>query len=427
MKKTVIFVLLAMFVILRSPVTASPSADYKKACDLIRKEKLQEAANILAPIAADPTFVLSDYAEYRLAQILQESGNIESAKEEYLALSERYPGSILRDKACYNLGAIYMSEKDFWNASKEFVKLIQSKPFNVPVEEARRQAGIANRKLGLVMSQEASADSLFERGAFLLDKKDYAGAAASFEKFFALYPSDTKVPEAILRLGMCYYRAKMYDEAVGLFEKVKNYFPEAYYYMGFAYWKRGDSAKAFEFFDRLSADYPESELAADAKYWRESASDDAVWEMGFNNYKNGKYKEAYNILGESYEKDEAKDTVPRCLFWQAKSAEKLGWSDVAEKLYRKTAERFPYTYYGYRALAKLHMDLPFVDVSKIEPKQEIAIENPHFDKYKELFALGFYDDAVNEANAVEKQENSQDMFGKSSCRQKAMGRFYQAG
>ena len=462
MKRAAVLILLAVFIVLQMPVFASYSADYKKACDLTKKGRLQEAVDLLAPIAADSSYVLSDYAWFKLAKIFQQSGNIGQAKKEYLALTLAHPDSILTEKAYYNLGGIYMSEKDYWSASKVFIKLIQSKPFNVPLDGARYKAGLAYQKLGFnedaaqcfsdinilhplsvylkkandrlkklaVILPEASADSLFERASFLLDKNDYAGAAVSFEKFLAGYSQDAKAPEAILKLGMCYYRSKMYDEAVGLFEKVKDYFPDAYYYMGFAYWKQDDSVKAFECFNKLFASYPESELASDAKYWmgkyygsegrfetaegmfrqivdtnpKSESADDAIWEIGFDNYKKGKYKEAYSVLGEAYENNQARDSVPKCLFWQAKAAEKLGWSDAADKIYLKTAERFPYTYYGYRALDKLKMNIPLVDISKIEPKQEITIDNPHFDKYKELVALGFYDDAVNEANAVERQE-----------------------
>ena len=433
--RKIIFFLLFSFAISVIPQAlafAPYSPDYKKACDLIKKDKLQEAADLLAPIAADTAYVLSDYAAYKLAKILQQSGNIEEAKKEYLALAQAYPESILKEKAYYNLGMIYMAEKDYWGAAKTFVALIQAKPFNVPLEEARRQAGLAYKRLGLAMTQEASADSLFERAAFLLEKKDYYRAAASYEKFLRVYSNDQRSAEAVLKLGICYYKSKKYNEATGLFEKVKDYFPEAYYYMGFASWKQGNSVKAFECFNKLSAGYPESELAADAKYWmgkhydsegspevadgifreiaeafpKSESADDAIWEMGFGSYKKGRYKEAYSILGEAYDKNQAQDSVPKCLFWQAKSAEKLGWTDAADKIYLKTAERFPYTYYGYRALEKLNMALPAVDVSGIEPKQEIVIDNPHFDKYKELYAMGFYDDAVNEANAIEKQEKS---------------------
>ncbi len=73
-------------------------------------------------------------------------------------------------------------------------------------------------------------NAMYWRGECYFAKGDWARAAEQFEGTTTRYPAGTKVPDALLKLGMCNQ-------------------------------KLGNPAKAKEWFDRLSAQFPQSEAA----------------------------------------------------------------------------------------------------------------------------------------------------------------------
>ena len=73
-------------------------------------------------------------------------------------------------------------------------------------------------------------NAMYWRGECYFAKGDWARAAEQFEGTITRYPAGSKVPDALLKLGMCNQ-------------------------------KLGNQAKAKEWFDRLSAQFPQSEAA----------------------------------------------------------------------------------------------------------------------------------------------------------------------
>jgi len=239
----VFFTLLALS-LLQLQALANPSQDLKKADDLILENKLQEAVNILTPLANDKNYILSDYARLRLAEAFFIGGNTEQAQKEYELLIEEHPYSILTG---------YQEE---------------TKGVRAPYKDAGEKA---------------------------------------WAKGFALY------------------KKKKYEQAISVFSQVETLYP-------------------------------------------------------------------------------VRDTGPKCLFWQAKSAEKLGRSKDAPDLYRKTSQRYPYTYYGYRALAKLR-EKPASFEHRSQTGAQSLPDNVHMKKFRELFDAGFYKEAAEEAAAAERMED----------------------
>ncbi|MFA5097378.1 MAG: transglycosylase SLT domain-containing protein [Candidatus Margulisiibacteriota bacterium] len=238
-----VFALLFVVLFPQLQVMANSSQELKKADDLILENKLQEAVNILTPLANDKKYILSDYARLRLAEAFYIGGNTEQAQKEYALLIEEHPESIL---------AGYREEtKSSW----------------APYKDAGEKA---------------------------------------WAKGFALY------------------KKKKYAQAVSVFSQAESLYP-------------------------------------------------------------------------------VRDSGPKCLFWQAKSAEKLGRSKDALELYRRASQRYPYTYYGYRALAKLREKPASFELRSQEGAQNLP-DNIHMKKFKELFDAGFYKEAAEEAAAAERIE-----------------------
>ncbi|MCX5749672.1 MAG: transglycosylase SLT domain-containing protein [Candidatus Saganbacteria bacterium] len=314
------------------------SADYKKACYFINKGRFQQAVNMLAPLAENDSYILNDHAAFRLAAAFDVSGNKQQAEIEYTNLTNKFPESVFVGKAYYRLGELYAGKGDFLNAIANFEKSLS---FNVPV---------------------FSRDVVIFRAAQCLEKLGYLDEAAErYSEIVVNYPKSrtTKVSKKkINQMG-----------AVSILSSVQQIY------------KQTRSLFAVD----ISPD--------------DSANE--VWREGFILYKSGDFESAFIKLGQ-YPGDADPRIVSKCVFWRAKSAEKAGLVGEQHKLLEYITVNYPYTYYGMRACQILNYQVQSVPESGVSlPKlSELAIANIHFEKFKELLSIKYFEDAASEAKTM---------------------------
>ncbi len=463
MKRTAVFI--AAFISLSFvPVFASTSTTeaYLKACHLIKAGYVQDAAGILKDLSANKGYILNDYAQYKLASLYDNDA-------EYIKLAEEHPESALAGKASFKAAEISFYSGNYQKAAYYYDQAVKLGRSNTPKDTARYKSGLSYENLGLyqeavdrysqvnlyhpfsphlknamsrlnaigIRPKSPSPEALFERAQMLFEKKDYMRSAAEYKKMLDLYPSSSLAPQALLKLALCYYKSGMSKSAVQLFEAGKYYSPQSFYYKGFAHLKQGNFPDAVASFNKLSEMFPGSELASDAEYWiadyyskngyedfaetafsniikkyqGSSTIADACWKLGFSYYSKGRFDLAYSTFGEAFEKVPAAVSTSKCLYWQAKSAQKMGMSDVASRIYHNVAVKYPNTYYGYRAMELLNMKMPPLSTVNLPLMNFEAgpSENIQYKKFCELFNNRFYDEALVEANVMsEKAKTDQD-------------------
>lgn len=458
---------ISVFVMLLSSAAhARPQGDYSDALHLIKVGYLADAVAMLRHLAADSSYVLNDYAQYKIASLYDNEEQQATAESEYLRLTELFPGSTLAGRSFIKAAEIRFRSNDMKAAALYYDQAVKSGKSDSYKDFARYRAGLSYERAGLPAEaaerfsqveiyhplspyaeasrsrlkrmgfsvRKATALELFTRAGVFFDKKDYSSAASSYKALLDAYPSSDHAPQALLKLGMCYYRSGMSASAAKIFESAKSIFPEALFYQGQALFNRGNIPDAFAQFSRIAEFFPESELASEAqlkvadyyskngyedladnlyaaiikRFPRGSAVADASWKLGFSHYSKGRYDLAYSVLGEAFEKAPNSPVTASCLFWQAKSAEKMGIKEAAEKILEKTALLYPNTYYGYRAADRLNMDLPKVKTVSVPVMtfDYVQADRPHWAKFCELMKARIYDHAFDEAEAFYAEASS---------------------
>lgn len=452
--------------ILASFSAAHASNSYADALHLVKVGFTKDAVVMLRALSSDPSYPLNDYAQYKIASLYDGSHLYDTAEAEYLKLTEVFPRSVLTGRAYVRIAEMKFNSSDPKKAAFYYDQAVKYGLSDSYKDYARYRAGLCYEKAGLpeeaaerysqveiyhplsphvkasqkrlhdmgLSRRKATAQELFARAGMLFEKKDYAAAASSYKALLDNYSSDSLAPQALLKLGMCYYKSGMSASAAQIFESAKNIFPEALYYKGQALFNRGNVPDAFAYFTRIAEFFPESELASEAqlkvadyysksgyddlaeglysaiikKFSRGSAVAEACWKLGFSYYSRGKYDMAYSTFGEAFEKAPDSTVTASCLFWQGKSAEKMGMKEAAEQIYQKTAARYPNTYYGYRAAARLNMDLPaFGDIRlPVASFSYAASDNVHWIKFCELMKARIYDPAFEEAEIFYEEASS---------------------
>lgn len=120
-----------------------------------------------------------------------------------------------------------------------FLSLLLS--FQAPVS-AETDAILLTEDLQMVLG-----DSFFAQG-------DYYRAITEYKKLTIIFPDSNRLPEALYKIGMAYYRGKDYESAATSFAKVRktyaaSHFNDAAFYEGLSYRKLGRydaAALAFE-------------------------------------------------------------------------------------------------------------------------------------------------------------------------------------
>lgn len=436
---------------------ALASGSYTDALHLLKVGFAADGVAMLRSLASDSSYVLNDYAQYKIAHMFDDGGQAATAEAEYLTLTRQFPYSSLAGKAYIKIAEIRFKAGDFKSAAHYYDQAVLYGRSDTYKDYARYRAGLCYERTGDPKeaaerycqveiyhplsphaaeassrvkamgfpARKATAQELMARAGVFFDKKDYASAATSYKAVLDHYPSSGQAPQALLRLGMCYYRSGMSSSAAQIFDSARNIFPEALYYQGQALFNKGNVPDAFAYFSRIAEFFPESELASEAqlkvadyysrngyeelaenlyaaiirRFPRGSAVADASWKLGFSHYSKRRYDLAYSAFGEAFEKAPNSPVTASCLYWQAKSAEKMGMNEAVTQILEKTALRYPNTYYGYRAADRLNMDLPRFRTVTV-PVMAFTwspSDNRHWAKFCELMKARVYEHAFEEA------------------------------
>jgi soluble lytic murein transglycosylase len=352
--------------------TAQPgvTARYKTACELIKQGQFQEAVNILSKLARDKKYVLADYAQFRLANIFDLLGNKQQADKEYIKLTEEFEDSIFAGKAYYKLGEICVGKKDFLKAAGYFDKAAQ---INSPITSKDRaiyRAAVCYGHAGLI-------DRTIAR---YLEVCVYSPASK--------FSQAAKTTLKRLNFDSTYWQART-DSSKETTVKVEPEEDIKYRAAGY-YRSQGLDPLAEKTYYDLIKRFPET-----------GAGICAEWDLGFWFYEKGNIKEAYNVFG-MISKNKEEKMLAKCLYWMAKSAEKLGRFEEAKEILCELAADFPNSYYGRRAREKAKLPVSSAPYITSVPTLggDLLTGEAHFYKYKELLNAGLFEDAANEARQI---------------------------
>ncbi|RJP24493.1 MAG: outer membrane protein assembly factor BamD [Candidatus Abyssobacteria bacterium SURF_5] len=153
------------------------------------------------------------YAEELLAQ-----GDIESAMDEYRKVLRYFPESNYCDLAQYSIGRALEAQGEYEDAIEEYQKVIDDYPnsqlFGHVLEKQRK---IADRFFELGVERE--------EGFILFRGSNFDKAIEIYRKVINNQPFTDFSAEAQYRIGLCYMKLELYEEASVEFQKVLDFYP----------------------------------------------------------------------------------------------------------------------------------------------------------------------------------------------------------
>jgi tetratricopeptide (TPR) repeat protein len=289
-------------------------------------------------------------ADFLLGYTYLKLGKYDQALQSFEEVVKNYP--VLADWALFYKGQIYLEQNNDSIAVAEFNRLIETYPYNPIVKEIpdafRTQlsspAPLQTLQSSFVSRSKPQSQTLYEYARASSDRNDYRSAIRYYKK------------------------AAKYNDAYG---------GMAAYRLGRWFHYRGDKNTAFSYYQKVM-DYPPN-----------SYSDDAAFKLGIKYYLKGYIRRAYETFQKGVNAGKNNDYREECLYWAAKSLEKLGDSSAAYIIYTQIADEYDHTYYSYRTKAKL-------EITEWPPVNN-TIEGKSLRKIRELLLLGLNPQAEFEA------------------------------
>jgi tol-pal system protein YbgF len=139
---------------------------------------------------------------------------------------------------------------------------VQVTPAAVPAKEGAVSAFAATPPKATGEAQRA-----YDSALSLLNAHSYDKAAGALGVFLLEWPTDPNASNALYWQAECYYAMGEYAHASELFEQTIERFPkssrvpDSLLKLGLCHEKQGDEAKAKSYFQRLGAEYPQSEAS----------------------------------------------------------------------------------------------------------------------------------------------------------------------
>jgi TolA-binding protein len=236
-------------------------------------------------------------------------GHFDQAIAAYQALAANYPNSPEAQEAQFQIIQSYYNKGDIRGAFQQFMAFKSAYPMD------ERIKGVAEMLLSAYQSQgqgsalhanevseiirqipgsSTASSLLWERGAALFNKKDYASAQKYFQRIMLSYPNDEYAPQAYFYNAECYFFLQNMDEAASAYKSFYlNYpadkmVPQAMFQVGVSYFNKKDYVKAANAFNEFLKRYPNHQLSKDASinvalcYKKAFQLDDAI--HAYQNY-----------------------------------------------------------------------------------------------------------------------------------------------
>src|SRR3989344_6702817 len=164
--------------------------------------------------------------------------------------------------------------------------------------QSQGDKNLHSRELGELLRASPGSNTassiLWERGAALFNKKEYAAAQKYFQRIMLSYPNEEYAGQAYFYNAECYFFLNNMDEASSAYKSFYiNYpadkmVPQAMFQVGVSHFNKKEYQKAAEGFDAFFKKFPQQTLAKDAAlnvalcYKKAFKLDDAI--RSYQNY-----------------------------------------------------------------------------------------------------------------------------------------------
>ena len=267
-------------------------------------------------------------------------------------------------------------------------------------------------------------------------------AEVLYKKLLGSNPDPTFRLRILTKLTDLYLSIRKRNEAIPLLEQIARDYPEsseapkALYQTGQILWNRNDNAQALDYFKQIMERYPTSAYVERSRFAagdiyesfgrkqeaialyesvmknfpNSPVRDDAASRLAWLYYRSGEWEQAYAVFQRLAA--HARDGSLRItgLYWQGRSAEKLGDAEAAVRIYRQIVEGGEESYYQALALrAMVRAGITVEEPQMSAPPAAMEADPPlsagtsyHLSRARELSAISLHRLAVAELNEVDR-------------------------
>ncbi len=322
----------------------SATAYYYTAESLVKMEKL-DAAITSFEIFLD-RFKWSGFmgkALYELGFLYYKSDQYFKSREKFLNLVKKYPLSENVGSAFYFVGETYSLEGNYYNAIDFFERAISSKKNKFPDKSIYALAGVYEKR------------------------QDYNKAVAYYDTLLGYYKNSDLAPDAQVRIGVCYFMLKEYDNTVlELSDPLIDQLPdkqlfEARYVLGHSFYRLKEYSNAEKTFKELVVKNPSSPIIRDTRY-----------ALAWSYFQQAKYEDAYkifNLLAKGGEDSIAINSY----FWSAECKRYEGKESEANLIYESFLEKYPDSQISSKV--KLQLGLSNFTTNKTAVSEDVLLSS----------------------------------------------------
>ena len=292
-------------------------------------------------------------------------------------------------------------------------------------------------KFGLKTTQ-----ALTDEAERLVREREYGDAEIFYKRLLSSNLESNVRLRVLTKLTDLYLSIRKRNEAIPLLEQIARDYPassevpKALYQIGQVLWNRHDNAQALDYFRQVIERHPTSTYVERSRYAtadiyesfgqkqeaiavytslmksfpNSQVHDDAASRLAWLYYRSGEWGQAYttfqSLAGNG--KDGALRTAG--LYWQGRSAEKLGDTETAVRIYRQIVDASEESYYQALALrGLLRAGIEIEDPKTIASPTAIEADPPlsseisyHLSRARELSTISLHRLAVSELNEVDR-------------------------
>ena len=369
------------------------------------ERKITQANEILRQLRADKSASrdILDEASYLLAQNFEAQGDIQRAYYGYQEVRDNSPTSRWAG----------LARKDQMRLREKFPEQFALSTPAALAEEAdrlarERQVNDADELYKRILESAADPDLRLRYLTKLAAIRSRNEAIAVLEQIVREFPDSSEAPKALYQIGQTLWNRHENAQALEIFNQLLRRYPSSAYTdratfaSGDIHEYFGRNTEAIELYTTVQKQFPNS-----------TVRDDAVWRLAWLYYRTGDWTAAQTTFKSLAAQSRSGTFGTAAIYWQARSAEKLGDGDGARQIYRQIFNSGEESYYqslSQRALERLGSPVEEAKLPKPSAGAEVdpaigAEVNFHLSRARELAALRFHGLAITELDQVNRSAN----------------------
>jgi soluble lytic murein transglycosylase-like protein/outer membrane protein assembly factor BamD (BamD/ComL family) len=380
------------------------SAELQRAKIDLAEKKYARAIETLRLLRSDARPEIIDEAIYLEAQVQEAQGDLSQAHALYSELRTLFPHSRWTASARAALTRLRKKYPDQFGLNT--TEAIADEADRLAREREHGEAEKLYKKLlDGTPEPEFRLHTLTKLAHLYLGVRKRNDAIPVLEQIIHDYPESPEAPRALYQIGQILWNRHENAQALNFFRQIIERYPtspyveRSRYAAGDIYESFGRTQEAIALYSSIVTNFPTSPVR-----------NDASWRLAWLYYRTGELEQAHATFKDLA--SQAMDGAFRMagLYWQGRSAEKLGDTEGAGKVYRQIIDGNEESYYQALAVSALARAGIVVEEPKASSLPAITDTNPpmdpgfslHLARARELSLISLYPLAVAELDELER-------------------------